>query len=699
MLRPLLLTIFINCFLFTHTQSQIDGKLDQNITSKFNSNKSFNTIKKTEVFNGSNEIIDAITQHGITCLKPTGLSTSDHNQNSVTLNWLPVTGAQSYEITVVQSITNATSYTYYSNTHNYILSGVAANGHYFWSVRAICNPGDTSELANSEFHNASPAANFITNDCSGRFTDSGGEFGNYNQNENYTFTISPVNAATVSLTFTDFDLETNFDYIRIFDGVGTNAPTLGTYTGNTTPPVITSTGSSLTIQFISNASNQSSGWIASWTCSSTSPSTILTNPILLNNNSVGFLDCNRSYHDFYDSGNSTGAYGNNENYTRTFCNTDPTKAVRLSFRPNPTAAQQLSISSTTTSNDYLYFYNGADTTANLIGVYTGASTSASQPGTFISSGACLTVKFNSDASFVGSGWKARLYCSDPPTNLGSVEVGGTEGTKVFTDIGGISSNYNNNENYVVTYCPHTSAPIDDVVWAEFTSTVGLERSWDYLYVFDGLDTDNSRLICAYTGDATNTNTLETIKASIMNPSGCLTFQFFSDESTTASGWEANISTGEARLAYASETCNTATFVNKTGSDYAGSTTLATGTPGTDDPSLNISLPSLPECSGSNEITRLENTVWYRFITPDTICIPTSMHIRLKNISCQGKGAGGSGLQFVLYEINQCAAGTVWPTPVYCSDKLNSGDSVDVASLLLSNQSYYLMVLKTFQKVC
>ena len=79
--------------------------------------------------------------------------------------------------------------------------------------------------------------------------------------------------------------------------------------------------------------------------------------------------------------------------------------------------------------------------------------------------------------------------------------------------------------------------------------MGIENSWDYLYVFDGADTENSRLICAYTGNASNKNTLKTIKASVENTSGCLTFQFFSDGATTADGWHANVYTAAPRLEY------------------------------------------------------------------------------------------------------------------------------------------------------
>jgi hypothetical protein len=622
------------------------------------------------------------------CGKPNALAVSNNALNSATLNWTTIAGASSYEIVVQQSIGTLPSTTYYSTTNSYDLTGLATDAKYLWSVRAICSVGDTSALEGSQFINAVATSDATSTSCSGTFTDTGGELGLYRKNEDYTFTIAPVNATSVNLTFSAFDIEAAWDYLYIYDGPTIASPLLGTYTGTTAPPLTTSTAGALTIRFTSDIATQNPGWVANWTCVDlpTYP-----NPILLDSSMIGNLNCGIAYHDYYDSGDVGGLYGNNENNTQTFCNPDPSKAIRLSFRPNPSANQQLTISSLANGNDYLYFYNGPDESSNLIGVYTGASSAAPQPGSFVSSGACLTVKMNTDGSFVGNGWIARLYCSDRPADLGTVEVGGTEGTKVFSDLGGTTADYGNNENYTITYCPHTSAPAGEAVWANFPAAVGLERNWDFLYVFDGTTTDQSRLICAYTGDAANQNTLETIKATIESGNGCLTFQFFSDGATRASGWAANMSTGEARLPFAAEDCNNATLINQTGKDYAASTATATGTPGTSDPSLNISLGALPECSGLNTITRLENTVWYRFTTPDALCIPTSMNIVINNISCQSEDVGGSGVQFVLYEVNNCASGAGWPTPVYCADKLTSGSSVDVASILLPSTNYYLML--------
>ncbi|MFN5224283.1 MAG: hypothetical protein ACK5DJ_08865, partial [Bacteroidota bacterium] len=52
--------------------------------------------------------------------------------------------------------------------------------------------------------------------CSGTFYDSGGAAGDYGNNQSFTQTIcSSTPGQCVSLTFTSFSLENNFDYLYV----------------------------------------------------------------------------------------------------------------------------------------------------------------------------------------------------------------------------------------------------------------------------------------------------------------------------------------------------------------------------------------------------------------------------------------------------------------------------------------------------
>lgn len=99
-----------------------------------------------------------------------------------------------------------------------------------------------------------------------RFYDSGGPAGNYRNNENYIHTfVSP--GRPVSIQFQSFHTENfSYDKMYIYDGGSINAPLLGSELGGdldgNLPGPYVSTGDSLTILFISNASTAYSGWEA-----------------------------------------------------------------------------------------------------------------------------------------------------------------------------------------------------------------------------------------------------------------------------------------------------------------------------------------------------------------------------------------------------------------------------------------------------
>lgn len=99
---------------------------------------------------------------------------------------------------------------------------------------------------------------------------------------------------------------------------------------------------------------------------------------------------------FYDSGGANDAYGNNEDFTVTFCAADQEECIQLVFD-----------SFSTESNwDFLEVYDGPDATAMSLGSFSGQDS----PGEIIGSGSCLTFQFTSDSSSTDSGWSAEISC-------------------------------------------------------------------------------------------------------------------------------------------------------------------------------------------------------------------------------------------------------------------------------------------------
>ena len=120
--------------------------------------------------------------------------------------------------------------------------------------------------------NDPPPTTSITT-CTGSFTDSGGSSANYGDDERNLTVIEPTNASSVTLTFSSFDLELNWDYIYIYDGNSVWSPLIGIYTGTNNPGTVTSSGGALAIEFRSDCATNNAGWQATWTCS-----TVLTPP-------------------------------------------------------------------------------------------------------------------------------------------------------------------------------------------------------------------------------------------------------------------------------------------------------------------------------------------------------------------------------------------------------------------------------------
>lgn len=115
-----------------------------------------------------------------------------------------------------------------------------------------------------------PMCNSTTTTCSGIFNDTGGSGAPYTGNEDYTYTIAPTSASFVTINFTSFDLENGFDLMHIHDGNSTAAPLIGSYTGTSSPGLISSTGSTITIHFISDPFVNNAGFTSTWTCTSVS---------------------------------------------------------------------------------------------------------------------------------------------------------------------------------------------------------------------------------------------------------------------------------------------------------------------------------------------------------------------------------------------------------------------------------------------
>ena len=105
--------------------------------------------------------------------------------------------------------------------------------------------------------------------CNALFYDSGGPNGNYQNSENLTLTVLPLYpTGKVKISFSAFDVENNYDYLKIYNGLNASAPMLANLTGTTLPGtyVATNDDGALTFVFTSDATVNKPGWTAHLTC-------------------------------------------------------------------------------------------------------------------------------------------------------------------------------------------------------------------------------------------------------------------------------------------------------------------------------------------------------------------------------------------------------------------------------------------------
>ncbi len=102
----------------------------------------------------------------------------------------------------------------------------------------------------------------------------------------------------------------------------------------------------------------------------------------------------------------------------------------------------------------------------------------------------------------------------------------------FYDTGGQTGKYQNNENFILTLSPLDNTRKVRISFASFS----IEEDWDYLYVYDGPDTNSPQVSGS---PFTGTSITQVITSG--HASGALTFRFYSDVYLTDDGWEAGIS--------------------------------------------------------------------------------------------------------------------------------------------------------------
>ncbi|MFP4469142.1 MAG: PKD domain-containing protein, partial [Bacteroidales bacterium] len=154
-------------------------------------------------------------------------------------------------------------------------------GSFDVSLTITDGDGNQETITKSDFISVNAEflmSNQAVTTCTGIFYDTGGESGNYSDNEDFTMTFMPATAgAKLIVDFELFDVEydgsCDYDWLKIYDGPTASASALiDIYCGTNSPGTVEATNEegALTFEFHSDYSVNKSGWKALISC--TAPS-------------------------------------------------------------------------------------------------------------------------------------------------------------------------------------------------------------------------------------------------------------------------------------------------------------------------------------------------------------------------------------------------------------------------------------------
>lgn len=146
---------------------------------------------------------------------------------------------------------------------------LTANKLYTESFRVSVWAIVTGLLFFSIFTSQAQTTNTICSDTSstsltGALTDSGGTSGNYSNNETCSFLIQPTGGGWITLSFSEFDYEDNFDFLRIYDGTTTSDTLLGAFDDDIIPANIVARSGAMLVVSDTDFTVTEPGFQASW---------------------------------------------------------------------------------------------------------------------------------------------------------------------------------------------------------------------------------------------------------------------------------------------------------------------------------------------------------------------------------------------------------------------------------------------------
>lgn len=156
---------------------------------------------------------------------------------------------------------------------------------------------------------------------------------------------SSAGATSITLSFTAFNTELNYDGVIVHDGSNSSATVIGQFTGTSIPSPVSSTGGNMYVEFLSDETVRAAGWSANYTSTiCNQPNTPTFSPtigcgsVTVTANSSNCSGC--SYHWNTGANGTTTNFISSSSYTVTAsngsnCSTTASGSVTVNNNPNP----------------------------------------------------------------------------------------------------------------------------------------------------------------------------------------------------------------------------------------------------------------------------------------------------------------------------------------------------------------------------
>jgi len=349
----------------------------------------------------------------------------------------------------------------------------------------------------------------------------------------------------ISLSFSSFNTEVGYDFVRVYDGATSSSPRLVELSGASTPPSVLATSGTMYVEFAADSSVEAAGFVAAYSVQGNTPAALPTPempspatpvvPVPVSNPSASQPDSGCTVLTQATGSITDGPFSYDNSVDMCWLiNTPNGSPITLSFSSFNTEA----------GYDFVRVYNGATSSSVQLLEHSGSDT----PPSVVATSGAMYVVLSTDSSVAASGFVASYDArggalaappisamlpaspvspSAPVPAANPVPVN-SDGCTVLSDASGSLSDGPGNyaDNTDLCWLISTGAGVS-LSFSSFSTEAG----YDFVWLYDGASTNSPELLRASGGSL----------PAVTSSSGVMLVKLTSDSSVAAAGFSATYS--------------------------------------------------------------------------------------------------------------------------------------------------------------